>query len=691
MCSILFFATFFNLQSGLFTSESEFFLIGPDSYYNLRLCEQTMETGVFPFVDQNDPLLNYPLTDDAGRPPVYTMVAVGATALVQSCTGLDTSSALGWCMLFLPAIYGVLLVLPVYFLAKELFNKKIALISAFILPIIPLLILPAHGCTLGLFDHDSFILLLTITFLYFLVKTFKQHPNHRKYHTALSGITLGLLYLTWVSGYIFGFILIIISFILFLFFLIRDANTSYDQRTLTYITIIGYTIYYPYGVASSQVINHAIPLIATTAIILLTLALKILPIKKMTQITLALGLLVSSSLFIFLFKPYPFNGIIKTLSTGIYGSSVFQTIAEGQILSLSSMMLYLGPVLYITALIGIVLYLLNLYHDGIKTHHIVFLTFLAFVFWTTTQAGRFLNDLVPYIALFSAFTLFFIGQKVFQTPNKRKIKRYAFISFVFILVASNTFLTVHAALPYNITQENFGTQGLWSLSMTQEQHWTDAMNYLSNQDNHIEEPEQRPGVISWWDYGFFIISLGSHPSVADNFQNGIISSASFLTSQSDEEALAILTARITQEEEQSIASYQEAFEDIPKRIEETTLTLKEYYKSTSIFYDRHIKYAIVTERDLNEIYRVFPAMCDKPLETFIQTIYQDTKTGTNYTLSQLENMTYQQRLPLNLKMIEQYQPAYYNSTAYRIYHDKSPLWNQIYNKNGIVISEISEE
>ncbi|MCJ2534087.1 MAG: hypothetical protein LN364_02500, partial [Candidatus Thermoplasmatota archaeon] len=83
---VLFLNSYFNIVSevainpeGESVSE-KFYLSGPDPYYNMRLVNQTLETGKYPFyvAGENDPLLNYPLgRSGGGRAPLMNMMAIG--------------------------------------------------------------------------------------------------------------------------------------------------------------------------------------------------------------------------------------------------------------------------------------------------------------------------------------------------------------------------------------------------------------------------------------------------------------------------------------------------------------------------------------------------------------------------------------------------------------------------------------
>ena len=115
------------------TIGTRFFFSGPDPYYNLRLCQTTLQTGHYPFTTSIDPLLNYPVAvSGSARPPLFNMMAVASASFFQNF--MPQMDALGWSMMFLPAIYGALVIFPVYGIGKELFGRKAGLIAALFIP-----------------------------------------------------------------------------------------------------------------------------------------------------------------------------------------------------------------------------------------------------------------------------------------------------------------------------------------------------------------------------------------------------------------------------------------------------------------------------------------------------------------------------------------------------------------------------
>ena len=169
----LFLTTAFNYNSGTTINEAgetfseKFYLSGPDPYYNMRLVQNTTEIGTYSLYSTTDPLLNYPLGGYGARPPLLNMLAIGFSNVLTPF--MDKMSAIGYSMQFVPALFGALLVFPVYFIGKTLFGRKAGLIAALFIPLIPIHLGSGHGSAYTLFDHDSLnLLLFTVIFLFFI-------------------------------------------------------------------------------------------------------------------------------------------------------------------------------------------------------------------------------------------------------------------------------------------------------------------------------------------------------------------------------------------------------------------------------------------------------------------------------------------------------------------------------------------
>ncbi len=114
---------------------------------------------------------------------------------------MSEADAVGYAMQFVPALFGALLVFPVYFIGKILFGKKAGLVAALLIALIPIHISSGHGSAYALFDHDSFNLLLYFLTFLFLIKSFKEKDTIRRVlYALLAGLPLAALSMVWVEA-----------------------------------------------------------------------------------------------------------------------------------------------------------------------------------------------------------------------------------------------------------------------------------------------------------------------------------------------------------------------------------------------------------------------------------------------------------------------------------------------------------
>ncbi len=166
----------------------------------------------------------------------------------------------------------------------------------------------------------------------------------------------------------------------------------------------------------------------------------------------------------------------------------------------------------------------------------------------------------------AAFALFVINLYLL-TPYRKTFKHktkpmHVIITLfiVFIVIFPTCWFAIDASLPYekkfemnnrvarsipdfikSDTASNNKYFGAFGHGFTSE-YWRNAFDWLSKQDVD-RPPEERPGFVSWWDYGFWCAYLGQHPTAADNFQYGYQFAGSFIASQNESEAVGLMVAR----------------------------------------------------------------------------------------------------------------------------------------------------
>jgi dolichyl-diphosphooligosaccharide--protein glycosyltransferase len=540
----------------------------------MRLVNQTLETGQYPYYSESDPLLNYPFGRSGDRAPLFNMMAISFSRFLAPF--MPEVDAVGYAMQFVPALFGALLVFPVYFIGKTIYSKKAGLLAALFIAIIPIHLGSGHGSAYSLFDHDSFnLLLFTLTFL-FLIKSIKEKDQTRfVLYAVLGGIPLAALSMTWVEA---RFLYVVIAVYAIVQMFIDIFTSKINTRSFLAPTILlftGYIISLPVIMSRAGGYTADIPLFLCLAVGLFGL-IYISFGKKRIPWTLSLpavfgvaGIGLISLYFIDeVSRVIPAFSSLHRLSdivfgSGIYGQKVSGTIAEAATQGISRTVMSFGPALYWMGWIGF-LFLAYYYLKDRERRDYLFLVVVFIIdIWLTSISGRFLNDMVPLIALFAGISLCIFLEKVDYKQMlkdvkgagggihglRRGIKILHIFGVLFIgclIIFPGAYLAFDYSVPPSKQEDIMGdlpTTG-GGLRLHTEEYWVDALQWLSKQDTHISNPADRPAVISWWDYGFYEAAIGAHPTVADNFQDGIAPAANFHTASGEQEGVAVWAVRL---------------------------------------------------------------------------------------------------------------------------------------------------
>jgi len=557
----------------------QYYLSGPDPYYNMRLVDETLygeNAGQYPFYSEGDPLLNYPIGRSGGRAPLFNMMAIGFSRLLIPF--MNEIDAIGYSMQFIPALFGALLIFPIYFIGKTLFGKKEGLLAALLIALIPIHLSSGHGSAYTLFDHDSFNLFLFFTTFLFIIWSIKEKNLIKSLiYAALAGIPLAALTMTWVEAeylYVIIAIYAIVQMILDIFYNKQDLKIPISTTATLFI---GYILSLPVLISRWGYTGFKldIPLFLCIFVAIFGLLYFIFDRKKLPW-TISLpfvGLVgIVSVSFLFLIRNISTNvPLLSSLTklsrilfgTGIYGNKVSSTIAEAGTYSISRTVMSFGPALYWIGLIGFI-FLIYFYLKNIKRRDYLFIIVVFLIsMWLVAIAGRFLNDLVPLVAILAAWIIIYIINKSDYKNMIRNIKNagggfrgirrgisflhiFGILFVALLVILPNTYLAFDAAIPGTEKENVFGDlpSGGFGISLAKEAYWLDALAWLKEQDSDIENSVEKPAFISWWDYGFYEAAIGDHPTVADNFQDGIPPAANFHTSTSEKDAVIILTVRL---------------------------------------------------------------------------------------------------------------------------------------------------
>jgi len=219
---------------------------GSDPWYMKRVVDYIVANNSHLIFDMDRA---YPIGAINPRPPLFTWsLALGGIALSWILESDNTGEVVWWSLAAMPAIYGALVVLPVSGTANKIYGKKAAIISAWLIAL-----MPGHisRSTFGMVDHDSFAILLLSTAFYFWIASLSHMSQERFFaktsanplyllagireswnrnpkvmaNATLSGISFAVMALGW-KGFVYGPSIIFLVFSLQLLFNLFRSRDS---------------------------------------------------------------------------------------------------------------------------------------------------------------------------------------------------------------------------------------------------------------------------------------------------------------------------------------------------------------------------------------------------------------------------------------------------------------------------------
>jgi len=214
-----------------------------DAYFYMRNIENLVHN--FPHFNPFDPYIIFPGGGGGLARPFFAWFTAGIIRLVS--IGTPTLHTMESIAAHMPAILGTLTLIPVYFIGKELFNRWVGVISAALVVILPGEFL--HRSLLGFTDHHAAEVLFSSVTILFLIMAIKRarereisfgHLLSRNWsiitkpliYTLLAGIFLGLYLLTWQGGLMF-------IFVIFAYLVVQFIVDHLRRKSNDYLCIIG--------------------------------------------------------------------------------------------------------------------------------------------------------------------------------------------------------------------------------------------------------------------------------------------------------------------------------------------------------------------------------------------------------------------------------------------------------------------
>lgn len=558
--------------SSLFSNGRVVF-VGYDSYYHIRLISYIANN--FPSYLASDSYINYPYGFDISWPPLFDQTGALLALILgfgnPSVTTIELAAAL------FPVILGTLSLIPVYYIASKMFDERVGLYS-----IIILALLPAHTI-ISMFaavDHNSAIILLSTTafalFIFSIKESFVDAQNksydisnflHSKafLYAAGAGLVLTLSILTWPGSPIFiGLFAIYVP--------IQIALDIKNNQESKYLIFSSFFMYLFSLVSTLPVVlimlrkgyefNAAFVSWFHVVFILLMLVFIsvcwVIAYKFRNKINWwqYFSIILSMSVLAVL----SLQLLLPSLASNIYGGikylfgydDILSTISEAlplftdQYGNFTLQPLWGGfGFFFIVALISLIIVFKKekLYNRP---------DFCFFVVWSflflilAMLQRRFLDFLTINISILSGYFLVHLqsltvssktGTKQIKKHQKDKKDNINNNNILFLLIFG--ILLLPAAI---ITGINVSNPDIISNDWQETVDWIEQKTPVTS---YYTDPSQisEYSIMSWWDYGNWIIYRGQRPVVTNNFQPGVRDSASFFVSLNESNASSIIESR----------------------------------------------------------------------------------------------------------------------------------------------------
>jgi len=537
-----------------------------DCWLNMRI--MTLLAQHFPHMPTFDPYAFYPTGMPVGSTPFFYYLF----ALVAWVIGLGSPSQhlIEMVGAWLPAILGALVTIPVYLIGKELFGKRAGLIASVLIAILPGQFL--WRSTLGFPDYHILEVLLTATALAFLIIALNRSGKQKWICSSLAGISLGLYLLTWTGGVLF--VLIIFIAIVLQTIINHLRGKSNVQLCITSIAAFAAALIVVllggYGVKAMPVLSLIIGITVFAGAWVLSTTGKKMPRLLYPVLLVLIGLGIAGLLSLIQLRTTT-RGDITLLKDLLISLGRFRatggmlTVAEAKGITIDTIWSYFALCFYIgLAALALVAY------QAIKELNAgkILLTIWSIVILVATfQQNRFGYYLAVPIALLTAYMCAkaieyvhsivpkgkenraLMRRKGKRKKDKKAVKRRKFnpqlaYSLLSVLIVGLVVFLPNVLLAVDRGRADTGMDADWHSSLV----WLRAntpeplsnSTYTEIVSSDYTYPESSYGVMSWWDYGYWITYVAHRIPNANPGGMGYVDAGLFFTAQSEDEANAIL-------------------------------------------------------------------------------------------------------------------------------------------------------
>ena len=506
--------------------DGEILFYSYDSFYHMRRILYTVEN--FPHTLWFDSYLNHPRGMELTWPPLFDQTIAAASLLFGgSASAVDITAAVA------SPILGSLLILFLYLLAKKLFGMKVALLSAFLLAIDSKNIARTH---FGLPDHDPMELLFFLGALLLLAYALTERDRWPKFAVA-AGVFIAATAYTWIGAPAYmGAILIYAAFQVALD--LKEGRSSQGTvLPLAAAFAVALFLFLPFWDEAWLNPSFYGAVGSLAALGILYILSRLFFIRKVPwQAYLPLAAILCYIAFILSYatgigqevRSLFWSGVYYFLGTDLARVGIEEAMPLFQVYNLFS----LSGLGLAFALPGFIILLQTVHRSGLRKDQMLFLVWTSFSIVMMLLQVRFLFLFSICGSILVSLLFFWGADRIRSSALSNKIDSEALEVGIGIFLL---LLLLPAAVNISGIQEyKPEISGDWHETLI----WIgDNTPPTAGYDNPVQAADY--GILSWWDYGNWILYQSKRPVVASNFQAGAEDAARFFLSEKEEDALAI--------------------------------------------------------------------------------------------------------------------------------------------------------
>ncbi|MHC1756966.1 MAG: oligosaccharyl transferase, archaeosortase A system-associated [Methanosarcina sp.] len=574
-----------------------------DAWYHMRTLNVLLEN--YPDRMFFNPMTNYPNGSYIHFGPLYDqMMAITSLVLGMGSPGQDLINTIG---AYFPAVLGALTVIPVYYIGKYLGGHKTGVLAAILIAFAPGQFLSRS--LVGFTDHhvaESLFSTLFIMFFMLAIITSKKKNLHFEdvlnknltvlkeplVYSIIAGVMYSAYQLSWPGASLF--LLVALVYAVIQYFLDNFHGESSDYLGFTGIITflvsavlilpfihpdMGFSMYYYTWFHVATAIGAVVGFAALSFI---QREFKRKQIRAYYYPLAILGIGILGLLATKIISPSIYSLVINAPHT-VFG---VQTGGAATIGEASSIFYYGGSFTLLRAfgnftasgffasILGMIILLVNIFRKA-KPEEVMVLIWSLLMFFAIYGQNRFAYYYSINVSILSAYLGGLLLEKVkwnelgqkFKANVKSPADLAGFMKFVKIeqvlVVLAIVVVLIYPVYGAALAQSNGSNDPdatwieacMWLQSYTPDPGLDYNAVYEAPEDGELfDYPDSAYGVMSWWDYGHYIETIGHRMPNANPFQAGIggrrgsiedenqPGAATFLTAQSEEEATAVLEA-----------------------------------------------------------------------------------------------------------------------------------------------------